>query len=128
MSIFKKKTPYQKAMAAIKDKKFGVAKKELIKATNEANIPEGITSFPANSLRMVSFGCAWLNLLPVSAWSLPLTRFSEGDYDNAQHNFEQALAMDPRCGAAMHHMAVLMYTTVLKSDLFTHDWNSGPTG
>jgi len=39
--MFKRKTPYQKGMNALKDKKFGVAKKELLKASDDANNPDG---------------------------------------------------------------------------------------
>eukprot|EP00658_Telonema_sp_P-2_P015412 TRINITY_DN15926_c0_g1_i4.p1 TRINITY_DN15926_c0_g1~~TRINITY_DN15926_c0_g1_i4.p1 ORF type:complete len:257 (-),score=89.65 TRINITY_DN15926_c0_g1_i4:482-1252(-) len=86
MSMFKKKTPFQRGMAAIKDRKYGLAKKELIQATSETNNPE-------------------------ASDKLGLLFFREGDFDNAQHNFEQALAMDGHFGDAMHHMAVLFYNT-----------------
>eukprot|EP00656_Telonema_subtile_P004626 TRINITY_DN12104_c0_g1_i3.p1 TRINITY_DN12104_c0_g1~~TRINITY_DN12104_c0_g1_i3.p1 ORF type:complete len:127 (-),score=30.08 TRINITY_DN12104_c0_g1_i3:38-418(-) len=86
MSMFKRKTPYQKGMQAIKERKFGIAKKELIKATQEGG----------NSDAHDKLGVLF---------------FREGDYDNAQQNFEQALGIDPECGDAMHHMSVLLYTT-----------------
>merc|ERR1712216_1049042 len=84
--MFKRKTPYQKGMNALKDKKFGLAKRELLKASDGANNPDAHDK-------------------------LGIIFYRDGDYDNAQKHFETALAMDPEYGDAMHHMSILYYTT-----------------
>jgi len=84
--MFKRKTPYQKGMNALKDKQFGVAKKELLKASDDANNPDAHDK-------------------------LGILFYRDGDYDNAQKHFETALAIDPEFGDAMHHMSILYYTT-----------------
>merc|ERR1711865_165204 len=86
MSMFKRKSPYQKGMNALKDKKYGVAKKELLKAADESNNCDAHDK-------------------------LGILYYRDGDYDSAQKHFETSLAIDPQYGDAMHHMAILFYTT-----------------
>merc|ERR1712118_647210 len=82
--MFKRKTAFLRGLAALKDKRFAIAKKEFLHATNEAN------SRDAHDKLGVLF-------------------FREGDYDSALHHFEAALSIDREFGDAMHHLSVLLF-------------------